>query len=519
MTPDEHVVVGVDGEFPGAAGFAAGLEGEARGFAEFHGAAQEADADFVARLGGKDVSLKVNDGAAAGHAAAGAPEHPIGISAAGEIGEAFVHGRKGGDLALPFHGQVPDADDRGGGVLELERHKDGDDLAGADGLDAVGAVGSGKDDFGAGGNDTKHGGESGKEEAFQGETNFGAWGQPGARRGRGGRRRKGDLSKPPGGGTANSEGLRERDDPAPPADFPRRFRHMGRMPMPRSEGLEVGEGLGDLGGDVGAFVFDVVVLDAGFFRGAQDRGKIELAGAKGDVVFDGGLPGRVADDAFFKIFQMDEFDAGTVAPEEFGGVLAGEEGPEEVELDAEVFRVGHGKEDVEERAFAVGNEFVAVVVIAEREAVFLAEFFADPVELPGGLFGVGEGEGLTVGDPGHADEFRAEGLGVGGDGRGISERLRVANAEAGADHAASVEEQAEFGGGFAEEVGELHVGDAERADDIEGAGEVFLELVTVGVGDHAGSLREERGGGERSGGSGREERGVGEEARDHGGWD
>ena len=193
--------------------------------------------------------------------------------------------------------------------------------------------------------------------------------------------------------------------------------------------------------------------------------------------------------------------------EERGGVLAGEEGPEDVEFDAQVVRVGFGEEDIEERAVTVRGEFVAVDVIAKGEAVFLAELFADLVKLGGGFFGVGEGEGLAVGDPGDADEFGAEGFGVGGDGRGVLERLGVADAEGGADHAAGIEGRADLGGGFAEEVGELHVGDAEGADEIERAGEVLLQEVAVGVGNHPGGLGKQRlgGEGERSQGEGGEQ--------------
>ena len=61
-----------------------------------------------------------------------------------------VHGRVGGDLALPFHRMIFDGDDRGGLVFELEDDEHGDDLAGPDGLDTVGIVGAREGEFGAG---------------------------------------------------------------------------------------------------------------------------------------------------------------------------------------------------------------------------------------------------------------------------------------------------------------------------------------------------------------------------------
>lgn len=94
---------------------------------------------------------------------------------------------------------------------------------------------------------------------------------------------------------------------------------------------------------------------------------------------------------------------------QFHRVLPRMDGPENIHIQADKFGLGLRDEQIKECPVDGGNEFAAVIVIEERDAL-LGESFTGLVENGGGFAGGFLGEQAIVRNPRHADKLNAEGF-------------------------------------------------------------------------------------------------------------
>jgi hypothetical protein len=183
--------------------------------------------------------------------------------------------------------------------------------------------------------------------------------------------------------------------------------------------LEVPETDGDLLDDVRGFVLDEVPFDADFLRGSQDGRQIGLTGAERHIIANVGAAGQVVSwHAFFEIFQVDEFPAGTIFFEELDRVGSRKNDPHKVHLPADELRFCFAHHEVEQGAVAVRLELIAVLVVHEFEIV-LGEGFPGAIENPDCFACRLFIERPFVRDPCATDVFQIQRFGFGSDGLDI----------------------------------------------------------------------------------------------------
>src|SRR5690349_6273196 len=113
---------------------------------------------------------------------------------------------------------------------------------------------------------------------------------------------------------------------------------------------KIGQASGYLGDKIRTLVLEVVVLDVRASSGLQDLRQVELTVAQGDVVLWSGMAAEVPGDPLAKVLEVHEPDPVGIPVQEVGGILTGEVGPENVELEAHRLRIALLDHQVEERA-------------------------------------------------------------------------------------------------------------------------------------------------------------------------
>ena len=193
---------------------------------------------------------------------------------------------------------------------------------------------------------------------------------------------------------------------------------------------------------------------------------------------------------------MHQFEPVAVFGEQGFGFLTRKSRPKQVQLEADVARVGVLHDVVEERTVAVVGKLVAVVVVAKRQAKLVLELFADAVEIRDGRFCIVQREGRFFHNPGDHDVLSSQYFSGASHlpKFGAVEQIVVTRTGAGAAHPAFVEHFARFGGRFVRKHPTFEVGNAQGTDAVERRSRIRFHAPAVGVGLHTGRLREYRSG-------------------------
>ena len=195
-----------------------------------------------------------------------------------------------------------------------------------------------------------------------------------------------------------------------------------------------------------AFILDVIVGHPGFFRSHQHGGDIDLAGAERHIVLHRSLAGQVALDALLEVLEMHQLEAVPVLRQQRGRVFAGEVYPQDINLVADVGRIGEVEQFVEKRALSVLHELVAVVVVAKQNTEIVFQLLADFIEGLHCLLGIGQRKGRLLHNPRYAYITRTQRFGVLSDFGGFVLGIGITHAERRAFLTSFVQQSAYFCG-------------------------------------------------------------------------